>query len=174
LLLAVGLLAWRLKTAATLAAVRSAVGDGFAVFRALGLGGLAGGIATAVEGLSILGFDLGEGVNVLEGIGVRGLFIDVVSLGADGSADAAVEAVAVVIEDGFKGAFVNDGLIVIEAGAVFSFVGLDGDRAEFDALVSLPRLGFKLEEFDSVEADVLEGFEEIEFGVGARNKSSSV
>ena len=63
--------------------------------------------------------------------GIWRLLIEVEGLVADSIALAAFEGVAIVIEDFLERAFVNDGLVALETGALFAFPRLDGDGAGF-------------------------------------------
>ena len=148
----------------SLAAVRAAVGDGFDVVGAFGFAWDRARRCGGSRRLGFFGFDGFERFDEVEILFVGSLAINPEGFRADSHAFAAEETVSVVVGDFFEGAFVDDRLIVVEAGTFFSFESLHGDGAELDAVVGLPRLSFEFDELDSVEADVFEGFEEIAFG----------
>ena len=58
----------------------------------------------------------------------------------------------IIVEHTFVGALVDDSLSLFSAGALFAFKSPNRDRAKFDPLNCLPRLGFKLDQFNPVEA----------------------
>jgi len=155
-----------------LAAVRAAVGDGFYVVGSFCFGRLTEGGLTAVEGFGFFGGDFFERFDEFKGVGVGSLFVEVEGFLTDGKASTTWDAVAVVVENGFEGAFVDDSLVVIHAGAFFSFESLNGDGTEFDAVVGLPRFVFEFDEFDAVKADVFEGFEKVVLGEGSRDTAA--
>lgn len=102
---------------------------------------MAMGSAGTIKGLGFFGGDGMDGIDKFEVGAVGCLLVKIVGFVADGVADAAFHAMAVVIKDFGEGAFVNDGLVVFEAGALFAFVGFDGDGAELIAFDGLPRGG---------------------------------
>lgn len=142
------------------------------VILTFGFLGMAQGGGGAVEGFCFFERDGDQRRDEGKVVAIRRFLVELVGLVADGVALAALHGVAVVVEDFLEGAFVNDGLVALEAGALFAFPRLDGDRAEFDALDGLPRGIVAFEDFDAVKAGILEGLEEAFLGVGAADAAA--
>ena len=126
----------------------------------------------AIEGFCFFEWDGDQRRDEGKVVAIRRFLVELVGLVTDGVALAALQCVAVVVEDFFEGAFVNDSLVALEARALFAFPCLDGDRAEFDALDGLPRGIVAFEDFDAVEASFLEGLEEALLGVGTADATT--
>src|SRR5262249_61411142 len=89
--------------------------------------------------------------------------VDVESLLTDGNPHTPPENVAIVIDDLLERPFVDRRLLVVPAGAFFSFIGNHGHAAEFDAFNRPPRFMLPLNDRYAVEPRFLKGLKKFVF-----------
>src|SRR5262245_26779638 len=91
---------------------------------------------------------------------IRRLRIKSVRLIAHRRARAALQPVAVVVDDLFPRAAVNHRLVALDTGPFLAFVSRHGDRAKLDALDDLIRFGAELFDLHAVKLRVFEPAQE--------------
>ena len=156
--------------AITIAAVRG-IGGGIVVMP-FGLLRVSFLSADAVKWFCLLQRYVGERFNEGEVLQIRGLPIEVKSFITDSVAFAAFHGVAIVIEHLTKWAIVDDGLVALEAWALFAFPCLDGNRTELDTFNRLPGGVIAIEYFNTVESGIGKGLKESLFGVGTTDTTA--
>src|SRR5437879_8587774 len=98
--------------------------------------------------------------NQCEGLTVGSHRVKIERFLADCDALPAPQYVPVVVHHLPERSFINDGLLVFPALALFALVSRHRHAAEFNALNRAPWIGLAIQDFDPVEARVLERIQE--------------
>jgi hypothetical protein len=126
-----------------------------------------------VEGCGLLQRDVFQRWNPDEVLSVGRALIELKRLVTDSVALASLDAVTVVIEHLFEGAFVDNRLSPFQAWTLFPLKSLHGDRAKLDAFDRSPGFCLALENADPVETRRLESLQKPVFGPSTRDTAAS-
>ena len=132
----------------------------------LGLARVAQSSSGTVESGCFFEGDLFAGLNKFKKIAVRLFSIELKRFVANGVTAAAAIAVAVVVDDLFEWALVDNGLVAFEANTFLTLEGLDRERTELDSVDCLPGGGCAFEDSDAVKAGSFKSFFNILFITG--------
>ena len=120
----------------------------------------------------MIGRNFFKWVNEFEKFSVGCIAVKLVSFVADSVTFSAFHGMAVIIEHFFERAFVNNRLLAVQGGALFTLEGFDGHAFEFDSLNGLPRLFIKLQNLNSIKSGLFKCPEKLIFTESSRDASA--